>query len=298
MNKMNDENALEDFRHRLLFAEGCGEKTAAAYSADLRALAAFLAARGGRLCAASAADIRAHLAAAGARGLGAASAARALSAMRRFYRHLQDAGARADDPTAQIASPRRPRPLPGQLNEEEVERLLRAPDVAVAAGLRDRTMLELMYACGLRVSELVGLETGAPRPDAGCLQVTGKGGRERVVPFNETAAMLLERYLRTARPLLLRRPTDALFLSNRGAAMSRQMFWILVRRYARLAGIRGAPSPHTLRHAFATHLLNHGADLRAVQMMLGHASISTTQIYTHIAARRLGEMHKKHHPRG
>ena len=186
-----DDGALEGFCHRLLFAEGCGEKTAAAYSSDLRALSDFLSARKTRLHSASAEDIRAHLAAMSARGRGAASAARALSAFRRFYRHLTEIGAREDDPAARIASPRRPRPLPPQMNEEEVERLLRAPDDATPAGLRDRAMLELMYACGLRVSELVALEIGALRPDAGCLQVAGKGGRERIVPFNETAAALV-----------------------------------------------------------------------------------------------------------
>ena len=293
-----DDDVAAGFCRRLMFAEGRGEKTVAAYSADLRKLSAFLTTRGARLDGATADDLRAYLSAMFAKGRGAATAARALSAMRGFYRYLAETGMRADDPTAEIISPRRVRPLPSQLSEKEVERLLDMPDVAAPHGLRDRTMLELMYACGLRVSELVGLETGALRADAGCLQIIGKGGRERIIPFNDTAADFLQHYLQIARPLLLRRPTDALFLSTRGAAMSRQMFWILVKRYASLAGLRGAPSPHTLRHAFATHLVNRGADLRAVQMMLGHASISTTQIYAHIAARRLAEMHKKHHPRG
>ena len=293
---LKDESAMEDFRHRLLFAEGRGEKTAAAYSSDLRALSAFLSARKISLCAAKAEDIRDYLSAMQDRG--ASSAARALSAMRRFYRHLTETKMRADDPTSRIASPRRLRPLPAQMNEKEVDKLLNAPDENSPSGLRDRAMLELMYACGLRVSELVGLQISSLRSDAGCLHIAGKGGRERIVPFNETAGELLERYMRIARPQLLRGRTDALFLSSRGGAMSRQMFWLLVRRYARRAGLRGAPSPHTLRHAFATHLLNRGADLRAVQMMLGHASISTTQIYTQVAARRLSAMHKKHHPRG
>ncbi len=290
--------AMEEFIRRLVFAEGCGEKTAAAYSSDLRALEKFLSPRKKTLVSASAADLRAHMADLQRREISASSAARALSAFRRFYRHLEDTERRSGNPTAEIPAPRRGRPLPAQLGETEVAALLDAPDLQTVAGARDRAMLELMYACGLRVSELVSLEMRAVRTDAGCVQLLGKGGGERIVPFNETAAAMLDNYIKTARPRLLRRPTDALFLSARGAAMSRQMFWLLVKRYAARAGVRGAPSPHTLRHAFATHLLNHGADLRAVQMMLGHASISTTQIYTHVAARRLTALHKKHHPRG
>lgn len=300
---MKNDDAIESFCHRLIFAEGRGDKTAAAYSSDLRAFAEFLLGRKRDLQNASADDIRDYLSALQSAGRGAATAARALSALRGFYRHLSEFGEWGEgdspqDPTTTIAAPRRSRPLPVQMNESEVEKLLDAPDINAPAGLRDRTMLELMYACGLRVSELIALQIGAVRADAGCVQVVGKGGRERIVPFNDTAADFLRRYFRDARPFFLRRPTDSVFLSVRGAAMSRQMFWILVRRYSRLAGLRGSPSPHTLRHAFATHLVNHGADLRAVQMMLGHASISTTQIYAHIAARRLSEMHKKHHPRG
>lgn len=290
--------AAEEFYTRLVFAEGCGEQTAAAYAADLRALSVFLSARKKTLESASAGDLRAHMANLRRRGIAASSAARALSAFRRFYRHLLEIGGREDDPSAEIPAPRRVRPLPARLSEKETVDLLNAPDLTTAAGIRDRTMLELMYACGLRVSELVSLEMRAVRADAGCVQISGKGGTERIVPFNETAAEMLEHYMKTARPRLLRRPADALFLSNRGAAMSRQMFWLLVKRYAARAGLRFAPSPHALRHAFATHLLNRGADLRAVQMMLGHASISTTQIYTHVAARRLSELHKRHHPRG
>lgn len=293
-----DQDALDGFCRRLMFAEGCGDNTAAAYSADLRAFSAFLAKKNVALCAADTTHIQDYLTRLQSAGRKATSTGRALSAFRRFYRHLSETGARKDNPTAHISSPRRTRPLPSQLNEEEVERILDAPDQSSPAGLRDRTMLELMYACGLRVSELISLDTNALRMDAGCVHIAGKGGRERVVPYNDTAAEFLRRYLQTARPQLLRRPSNALFPSNRGAPMSRQMFWLLVKKYAHKAGIRRAPSPHTLRHAFATHLLNHGADLRAVQMMLGHASISTTQIYTHIAVRRLSALHKQHHPRG
>lgn len=295
---MNNEDALEKFSHRLIFADRCGPKTAAAYDSDLRALAAFLSNRKKTLHTAAAEDIRAYMANMQQRGINASSAGRALSAFRRFYRHLLDAQLRGDNPTEDIPAPRRMRPLPNYPGEQEVVDLLNAPDVQTPAGLRDRTMLELMYACGLRVSELVSLEMRAVRMDAGCVQISGKGGGERIVPFNETAAAMLSHYIEKSRPHFLRRPSDALFLSTRGAAMSRQMFWLLVKRYAARAGIRRAVSPHALRHAFATHLLNHGADLRAVQMMLGHASISTTQIYTHVAARRLSELHKQHHPRG
>lgn len=295
---MNNDEALEAFSHRLMFADGCSEKTVTAYIADLSALANFLAAGNTLLSKAQAADIYAHIVALSDKGRNPASVGRALSAMRRFYRHLLDIGARQDDPTGHITPPRRRRPLPSYANEAEVEALLAAPNMQTARGLRDRTMLELMYACGLRVSELVSLRLDALRLDMGGVQVVGKGGRERIVPFNEKAAELLEVYLKTARPQLLRRPSDTLFISNRSAALSRQMFWLLVKRYAGLAGIERSLSPHTLRHAFATHLLNHGADLRAVQLMLGHVSISTTQIYTHIAVRRLSELHKRHHPRG
>ena len=295
---MNNDGVLEGFQHRLLFADRRGEQTAAAYLSDLRAFANFLSLRHLLLLAATEEDINAHMADMNRRGQSAATAKRALAALRRFYHHLQDMNLRHDDPTAQIVAPRRCRSLPAQLNEEEVEQLLAAPNVDTAFGLRDKTMLELMYASGLRVSELVGLPVAALRADMGCVQVIGKGGRERIVPFNETAAAFIARYMQTARPQMLRHASDAMFLSNRGKAMSRQMFWQLIKRYARHANIVRPLSPHTLRHAFATHLLNHGADLRAVQIMLGHASISSTQIYTHIAMSRLSQLHQKHHPRG
>ena len=292
---MNNREAIDGFMQQLLFADGCGHKTAEAYASDLRNLAQFCC--DAPLIQVSAADIRAHIEDMAARGISASSAGRAVSAMRRFYRHLREQGLREDDPTAGIVQPKRARPLPVPVGESEVEKLLAAPNINTAVGLRDAAMLELMYACGLRVSELVSLEMRALRLDMGGVQVVGKGGRERIVPFNERAAQLLEEYISRGRVQLLRRATDFLFINQRGLPMSRQTFWLLVKKYAERAGIRRL-SPHMLRHAFATHLLNHGADLRAVQLMLGHVSISTTQIYTHIAAQRLSALHKKHHPRG
>ncbi len=294
----DNDNAVEAFCHQLQFGDGCGEKTVSAYASDLRALAAFLQTRDTALKNACSADVHSWLVDMNEAGKHPSSAGRALSAARRFYRALINSGDRTDDPTANIRQPRRPRPSPKFMDEAEVESLLAAPDTTQPIGLRDRAMLELMYACGLRVSELVSLQMQEIRMDVGGAQIIGKGGRERIVPFNDAAAAMVERYLKEARPRLWRRPCAALFLTVRGLAMSRQMFWLLVKRYAAAAAISRPLSPHTLRHAFATHLLNHGADLRAVQLMLGHASISTTQIYTHIAAHRLATMHRQHHPRG
>ena len=295
---MNNARALAAFAERLLLSDGCGEATVSAYDSDLRALANFLSKKNIPLCRASADNVRAFFSELSRQGRAASSAGRALSAIRRFYWHMADLGACRQNPAADIAPPRRARPLPRPLSEEQVEAMLAAPDMQTPLGLRDRAMLELMYACGLRVSELVSLEMSALRADIGGVQVVGKGGRERMVPFNDAAAGLLSRYMETARPVLLRRASSMVFLSMRGGGMSRQMFWLLVRRYARAAGMEPPPSPHALRHAFATHLINHGADLRAVQLMLGHASISTTQIYTHIAVHRLTLLHRQHHPRG
>ncbi|MGU9951137.1 MAG: site-specific tyrosine recombinase XerD [Gammaproteobacteria bacterium WSBS_2016_MAG_OTU1] len=295
---MNNEEAIEIFCQWLLFAEGCAEKTVAAYSADVRALAKFLNTHDVLLLHASHEHLRDFLSEMSQNERAASSVGRALSSLRRFYWHLADSGKRADNPADNLTSPRIRRPLPHLLNEGEVEALLDAPNCQTPAGMRDRAMLELMYACGLRVSELTQLEMNSVRLDMGGVQVIGKGGRERIVPFNQIAADFLTNYIEVGRPQMLNRPSNAVFLSKYSAAMSRQMFWQLIKRYANIAGISRALSPHTLRHAFATHLLNHGADLRAVQVMLGHASISTTQIYTHVAVQRLSELHKKHHPRG
>jgi integrase/recombinase XerD len=205
----------------------------------------------------------------------------------------------AADPTEQIDSPKLPRALPKSLNEEEVEALLKAPDIQDPLGLRDRAMLEVLYASGLRVSELVGLKVTEVSLSEGVIRVTGKGSKTRLVPMGELAVEWISRYLKESRPQILqKRLSDSLFVTQRGSAMTRQAFWYLIKRYALLAGISKPMSPHVLRHAFATHLLNHGADLRVVQMLLGHSDISTTQIYTHVARERLKQLHSLHHPRG
>jgi integrase/recombinase XerD len=232
-------------------------------------------------------------------GYTARSNARLLSALRAFYALQVRNGARKDDPTALLEPPKLPRSLPKALPESQIEALLAAPDIATPLGLRDRAMLELMYAAGLRVSELVELPSTAINLRQGVLRVTGKGSKERLVPLGEESQHWLERYLAEARPQLAgKRSLASLFLGTRGSAPSRQQFWTLVKRYASIAGIDPAKiSPHVLRHSFATHLLNHGADLRALQMLLGHSSLSTTQIYTLVAREHLKQLHARHHPR-
>ncbi len=229
----------------------------------------------------------------------ARSLARQLTAIKRYHRWLLREGRRPDDPTLTVDAPRLPKPLPKSLSEAEVEALLAAPDVDTPLGLRDRAMLEALYAAGFRVSELVALPVAAVSLTDGVARIFGKGGKERLVPLGEVAQDWIVRYAREARPLLLKgRGSEALFVTERGGPMTRQMFWYLIKRHARKAGIAAHLSPHTLRHAFATHLLNHGADLRVVQMLLGHADIATTQIYTHVARERLKHLHARHHPRG
>ncbi len=231
--------------------------------------------------------------------IAARSLARQLTAIKRYQRWLLREGRRNDDPTLTVAAPRLPKPLPKSLSERDVEALINAPDVATPLGLRDRAMLEALYAAGFRVSELVGLPFAAVSLSDGVVRILGKGGKERLVPLGEDAQDWIKRYAEEARPELLKgRISAALFVTERGGAMSRQMFWYLIKRHAKTAAIHTALSPHTLRHAFATHLLNHGADLRVVQMLLGHADIATTQIYTHVAKERLKALHAKHHPRG
>jgi integrase/recombinase XerD len=222
-----------------------------------------------------------------------------LSSLRRFYQYLVREGRMQVDPSAQIDAPKLGRPLPKALTEAEVDALLQAPDVKQFLGMRDRAMLELLYACGLRVTELVNLQVSQLNLRQGVLRVVGKGNKERLVPLGEEAAEWMERYVEEARPALLRgRMSDAFFVTQRGTAMTRQAFWYLIKRYAQHAGIVTGLSPHSLRHSFATHLLNHGADLRALQMLLGHSNLSTTQIYTHVARERLKGVHAAHHPRG
>jgi len=219
--------------------------------------------------------------------------------LKRFYQMAFRQNLVSVNPCTKLKSAKQPTRLPKTLSEKQVEALLQAPDDDTPHGLRDRTMLEVLYACGLRVSELVSLRSVEVGLNEGVLRITGKGGKTRLVPFGEIARMWVERYLKEGRPAILNgQVDDALFVTARGAAMTRQMFWILIKKYAQQAGVHVPLSPHTLRHAFATHLLNHGADLRVVQLLLGHADISTTQIYTHVARERLKKLHALHHPRG
>jgi integrase/recombinase XerD len=300
MKASSSDPELDTFCDALWLEDGLSPKSLESYRRDLRQFADWLAKTGGRLPEAGAGEIQAFLADRTLRqGVAARSLARQLSACKRYYRWLMRQGRRGDDPTINIEAPRLPRPLPKSLTEADVESLLAAPDVEEPLGLRDRAMLELLYACGLRVSELVGLPLSAVALREGVVRVMGKGSKERLAPLGEVAAEWLERYLAEARPALLAgRASDALFVTARAEAMTRQAFWYAIKRHARQAGIASALSPHTLRHAFATHLLNHGADLRVVQMLLGHADISTTQIYTHVARERLKNLHRQHHPRG
>ena len=271
----------------------------AAYRTDLRAFQSWLAKKGLALEQATRADLLAYLAANVRVGLSPRSSARHLSTLRRFYRYLLIQGRTQADPTADVRSPVIGRPLPKNISEQGVEKLLSTPPRDTALGSRDRAMLETMYASGLRVSELVGLTLNELDLTTGLVRVVGKGGRERIVPLGEEASESLGEYLGQARSDLLKAQlTDAVFVTRRGGPMTRQAFWQLIKRYAQQAGIGAEFSPHSLRHAFATHLLNHGADLRSVQMLLGHTDLSTTQIYTHVARARLQSLHGTHHPRG
>ena len=292
-----DREGIEAFIERLWSEDGLAERTLEAYRHDLEGLARWLNGRGCHLDDARRSDLSGYL---GAQRVSARSMARRQTTFRRYYAHLIRLRPGFEDPTLLLQRPKLPRGLPKALAEREVEALLAAPAVDTPLGLRDRAMLELMYASGLRVSELVNLPLGGLNARQGVLRVTGKGGKERLVPVGETALDWIERYLAEARPQLARgRQPLALFLSNRGAAMSRQMFWILVKRHAAKVGITAKRvSPHVLRHSFATHLLNHGADLRALQMLLGHSALSTTQIYTLVAREGLKRLHAQHHPRG
>lgn len=226
------------------------------------------------------------------------SIARTLSALRSFYKFLREQNLRTDNPIAAHKTPKLGRALPKDLSEQDVESLIQAPDTNTALGLRDRTMLEVLYACGLRVSELINLRIDHINLNQGFLRILGKGNKERLVPLGQIAVEWIEKYLAEARPQLYKSATDYLFLTQHGGIMSRQNFWYAIKRYALQAGIATELSPHTLRHAFATHLLNHGADLRVVQMLLGHSDLSTTQIYTHVAQIRMQQLHAQHHPRG
>ena len=292
---------IDQFCDTLWLQDGLAKNTLAAYRSDLTLFARWLATTGGSLLDVDAAAIKAYLAHqhSQAQRPKPSSQRRLQAALRRLYRQLIEQGRVHSDPTQNIEQPRMPQRFPKTLSEAEVEALLAAPDEDAALGLRDRAMLELLYAAGLRVTELVTLRLFEINLHDGVLRVLGKGDKTRLLPLGEVAIAYLQRYLREARPQLLQqRSSDRVFVSQRGVSLSRQMFWKLIKRHALAAGIAKPISPHVLRHAFATHLLNHGADLRVVQLLLGHADISTTQIYTHVARERLKALHARHHPRG
>jgi len=292
---------LESFIDGIWSERGLSVATLDAYRRDIESLRRWLEEHGRKnLTQVGAEDLHAYLAWRGEQGVSLRTLSRQLSSIRQFCRWMVRQSLRQDDPSEQIDAPRLTRQLPGSLSEMEMERLLQAPDVTTAFGLRDRAMLELMYGSGLRVSELVNLSLGQVNLNLGLLRLVGKGAKERVIPLGEEAADWLLRYLGDARPRLLKpgRDSDSVFLSVRGRAMSRQAFWQHLKQYLLRAGISSSFTPHSLRHAFATHLLNHGADLRSLQMLLGHSDLSTTQIYTHVAQARLQELHRRHHPRG
>jgi integrase/recombinase XerD len=295
-----DQAILDEFSDSLWLEDGLSRNTLDSYQRDLAGLAGWLTDRHGRnLLSATHADLLDYLAQrVGARAR-PRTTGRLLSSVKRFYRFALRQGKIGADPSLQIAAPKLPRSLPRSLTEQEVESLLAAPNIEVPLGLRDRAMLEVLYASGLRVSELVGLRVAQVSLDMGVVRVLGKGAKERIVPLGEEAQTWVRRFLVEARPAILRgRGADALFVTARGEQMTRQTFWHLIKHYATHAGFDKPISPHVLRHAFATHLLNHGADLRVVQLLLGHSDVSTTQIYTHVARERLKQLHAMHHPRG
>lgn len=293
-----DMSQLDIFIDHLWLEDGLSKNTLESYRADLAQYATWLAKQKIQLIEANQAHVQQYLAVkfpqSKPRTIG-----RLIASIRRFYRYCLRENLIEVDPTLQIESPKLPRSLPKSLNEQEVEDLLNAPDINQPIGLRDRAMLELLYASGLRVTELVTAKVNEVSTQDGVVRVTGKGSKTRLVPMGEEAADWIVRYLKYGRPeILQKRLSDALFVTTRADAMTRQAFWYLIKRYALQAGIHKPMSPHVLRHAFATHLLNHGADLRVVQMLLGHSDISTTQIYTHVARERLKQLHSVHHPRG
>ena len=299
---MSAPDAIDAFIDALWLEEGLSRNTLLAYGRDLRMFAHWLQGRGCELPGTTEADIHAYFSERHARTK-ATTANRRLTVFKRYFRWALREGEISADPTLKLEAARQALRVPKSLSEAQVEALLAAPDADTTLGVRDRTMLELMYASGLRVTELVTLKTLNISLSDNVLRVFGKGNKERLVPFGEVAAQWLRQYLEQVRPQLLAgKQTEDLFVAVRGAragsAMTRVMFWMIVKKHARSAGITAPLSPHTLRHAFATHLLNHGADLRAVQMLLGHADISTTTIYTHVARERLKQVHAQHHPRG
>lgn len=296
-----DLGLIDEFCDTLWLEQGLAKNSLDAYRRDLKLFAGWLEVKRPQrpsLLAVEPEDIAAYFAERH-EDTRPSSANRRLSVLKRFYGLALRRNQIAQDPCLKMASARQPLRFVHTLSESQVEALLAAPDSSTPLGLRERTMLELMYASGLRVSELVALKLVEVSLNDGVLRVTGKGSKTRLVPFGQEARLWLERYLKDARGIILNgQVDDALFVTGRGGPMTRQMFWILIKKHALKAGIKGPLSPHTLRHAFATHLLNHGADLRVVQLLLGHADISTTQIYTHVARERLKHLHAQHHPRG
>ena len=295
-----DRDAIQHFCDMLWMENGLSKNTLSSYMSDLSGLALWLKGRtDDYLLGASREDLLAYLSNRVSKGASPRTTARLLSTIRRFYQYQVREKQVQQDPSALIDAPKLGRPLPKILTEQEVESLLQAPNQDTLEGYRDRVMLEVLYATGLRVSELVGLEVSQVNLRQGVVRITGKGNKERLVPLGEEAQEWLQLYMNTQRNELLKgKLTDALFPSRRGNALTRQAFWYALKRYASIAEIKTTLSPHVLRHAFASHLLNHGADLRVVQLLLGHSDLSTTQIYTHVARERLKELHQQHHPRG
>ncbi|MFQ3188131.1 MAG: integrase/recombinase XerD [Gammaproteobacteria bacterium] len=304
MKKTNKEIELDPsinhFIDTIWAHKGLATLTLSAYQQDLKQFSSWLIVANKKLKLAENIDIQSFLAFRFERGLSSRSSARMLSTLKQYYCHLVRSGDRTDNPSALISTPKIQHLLPNTLTEKNVNSLLCAPDIDSSFGLRDRCMLEVMYSSGLRVSELVSLVVNQINVNLGLVRLTGKGNKERVIPVGEEALHWIALYLKQARPLLIRPnvSSGALFLSSRGSAITRQAFWQNIKKHLLVAGIKTNYSPHSLRHAFATHLLNHGADLRTVQMLLGHSSLSTTQIYTHIAQARLQTLHAEHHPRG
>lgn len=297
---MRDAELIDLFADSLWLSEGLARNTLESYRRDVTQLSTWLGPRGATLLSADTGDLREYLAyLIETKQAAPRSSARVVSSLKRLYAFLLRENRVSRDPSGDLDAPKLPRSLPKSLSEQDVDALLNAPSQTTDLGQRDKAMLETLYASGLRVSELVGLKVAQVSLDMGVVRILGKGAKERLVPLGQEAIAHITRYQQDARPSLLNgRKSDALFVTTRGGAMTRQAFWHLIKRYAVIAGIRGAISPHTLRHAFATHLINHGADLRVVQLLLGHADITTTQIYTHVARERLKQLHAKHHPRG
>lgn len=293
-----DEHWIGQFIDHLWLESGLSKNTQQAYRTDLRSCARWLKERGCLLKGAQRDDLLAFMAIKISEGAKARTSARTLSSLKRFYQYLIQEGVRLDNPCSLIEAPKLGRSLPDSLSESDVEALLQAPDMASPLGKRDLVMIELLYATGLRVSELVNLLLSQVNLNQGLVRIIGKGNKERLVPMGEQAQYLLKEYLQNTRgEILKKRVCDYVFVTSRGDRMTRHAFWHIIKKYAQMAGITQHLSPHTLRHAFATHLLNHGADLRVVQMLLGHSDLSTTQIYTHVAKERLKRLYDAHHPR-